>query len=264
MALNTSIEPTPNPGFRYFLHAWRREEQTGLDRLAELMATDGSRVRSVRSRGAFVTYEELEQQELAGQIVEAIDREWVPGSRLMGYESLSDRKMVAILHRGEPSAGNWAVIPCTDQHFPREALTSSNFVVDDARRQHLVAGADVVWRSGRPLVQTAVEGRVWGEETNRASRGLLEAVEAIELRATVDRGDGSDEIGLVESSRRRVEPTGACRGRLEAKFPLDSVIFQNFGREATFQPWLLLEFEPDFLCVPQSWRRFWMTVEFGA
>ena len=248
--------------FDYFLHAWRCDSETGLRRLAELFATDGKRVRSLRSRGSFLTYEELEAGEIARQIVDAIDREWVPESRLMGFESLSDHQRVAIMHQADSAEANWAVIPCDEEHFPAEALASTAFAAADARRQHLVAGTEVVWRSGRPHVQAALEVRSWDNSPVEQLGGrLLEGVGSVELRSTVDRADEPDEIGLVESKHRRVAPSRTSEIRLEAEFPLDSVIFQNFRDDPTFQAWLVLEFDTEFICVPENWRRFWITVD---
>ncbi len=247
-------------GFRYFLHAWRAEPTTGTDRRAQLVGTDGSRVRAVRGRGAFLTVEQVREPMIARNIVEIIECEWEPEAPFFGHESLADAEKVAILSNGPDADRQWAVFRCPERDFQTGELIDETLAGSEALRRHLIGGARVAWRSGQPRIEAALEVRSWRESGE--SLGLLEHVEQWELRATTARRGGREEIGLVPEGARSTEPKRRDEGRLEAAFPLDRAMYRNFGDESSFQAWFVVQFDRHLVSVPEIWRRFWMAVEF--
>jgi hypothetical protein len=73
----------------------------------------------MRSRGSFLTYEELEDRTAVRAIVEAVEGQWEPEDPLMGYRAMADRSRVAIVRREDNGMG-WAVFPCDEQSFPHQ------------------------------------------------------------------------------------------------------------------------------------------------
>lgn len=247
--------------FRYFLHARRPHPETGTRRLGELLGTDGQRVRSLRSRGTFLTFEQVEQAEIARHIVETIEGEWEPEAPFFGYESLADVEQVAILSNGPDADQPWAVFPCEDHEMRTPELLESAVTEREAIRQHLIGGARLAWQSGEPYIEAAIEGRNWEGDDPRGDDSVLGYVEQWELRATVDQEQTEEEIGLVPEDDRATEPRPPESGRLETSFLLDQVIFQNFADRDSFQVWFVLQFDRQLLPVPENWRRFWMAVD---
>lgn len=256
----TSSEP-PTSGFQYYLHVWRDDPETGARRLADLLGTDGARVCSMRSRGSFLTFEEVEALDVARTIVDTIEGEWEPEAPFFGYESLSDSEMVAILHNARQVEQQWAVFPCTHRECSTGELTEAAVTANEGSRHHLIAGNEVVWESGEPFLRGAIEARSWQQQDVEEAAGLLEHVESWQLRATAERRDEIREVGLVAEEDREVVPEAPVDGRLEAEFPLDRVIMQNYADQPTFQPWFVLQFDSGLFSVPDIWRRFWMSIE---
>jgi len=248
--------------FRYFLHAGRTHPETGTRRLGELLGTDGQRVRSLRSRGTFLTFEQVEQTEIARHIVETIEGEWEPDAPFFGYESLADVEQVAILSNGPDADQQWAVFPCADHEMRTPEVLESAVTEREAIRQHLIGGARLAWQSGEPYIQAAIERRNWeGDDDAGRDIAVLQHVEQWELRATVDKDRSEREVGLVPEHDQATEPRPPEGGRLETSFLLDRVIFQNFADRDSFQAWFVLQFDCQLLPVPENWRRFWMAVD---
>jgi hypothetical protein len=248
--------------FRYFLHARHTHSETGTRRLGELLGTDGQRVRSLRSRGTFLTFEQVEQPEIARHVVETIEGEWEPDAPFFGHESLADVEQVAILSNGPDADQPWAVFPCADQEMRTPELLESAVTEKEAIRQHLIGGARLAWQSGEPYIEAAMEERNWQKRGQlRGGDAVLEHIEQWELRATVDKQQPGEEVGLVPEPDRVTEPPGPEAGRLETSFLVDQVIFQNFADRDSFQAWFVLQFDRQLLPVPENWRRFWMAVD---
>ena len=259
--MSTTFLEQPSSAFQYFLHLWREDPETGARQLGELLGTDGERVRSLRSRGSFLTFEEVEALRVAGEIVETVEGEWEPEAPFFGFESLSDTEMVAILHNTRQIDEQWAVFPCVDHSFPPGELTETAVTAQEGTRHHVICGAEIQWQSGKPYVEAALEVRSWKQEDVRQAAELLEHVESWELRATAERRGDIQEVGLVPEGDRRVRPDPVADGRLEAEFPLDSVILQNLSDHPSVQPWFVLQFDTDICPVPEIWRRFWMSFD---
>jgi hypothetical protein len=247
--------------FRYFLHAGRTHAETGTRRLGKLLGTDGQRVRSLRSRGTFLTFEQVEQPDIARHIVDTIEGEWEPEAPFFGYESLADVEQVAILSNGPDVDQPWAVFPCADHEMRTSELLESAVTEQEAIRQHLIGGARLAWQSGEPYIEAAIEERNWAADDTRRGDEVLDHIEKWELRATVDREQNGGEVGLIPDDDRATEPRTPEARRLETSFLLDQVIFQNFADRDSFQVWFVLQFDRQLLPVPENWRRFWMAVD---
>jgi len=256
-------EPRGETGgeFRYFLHAWRRDPGSGLGRCNELFATDGGRVRMVRGRGSFLTFEEIDGRETARRIVETIEREWKPEAVLLGYDAPTEHSCVAILRHGDEEAARWAVFPCGRAAFPSEISSGPADLESDGWRVHLVGGGEVGWRGGEPVLRGALEVRAWGATSIDRQVELLEAVRSAQLRAFSGEEGEFSEVGLVPRSECRVRPERTEADRLEFEFPLDRVIYRKYSGRADFRLWYELECAPDLFPVPEPWRRLWMRVE---
>ncbi|MFB6373780.1 MAG: hypothetical protein ABEN55_11895 [Bradymonadaceae bacterium] len=247
--------------FQYHLHIWSDHPATGARRLAELLATDGHLVRSLRSRGSFLTYEEVEAFKLGKDLVDTVEGEWEPEAPFFGFESLSDTEMVAILHDPHQLDEQWAVFPCLDHRFTPGELTETAVAANDGIRHHLIGGAEIGWSSGEPHLEAALEARSWRQRDVEGAVELLDHIESWELRATAERRGEIEDVGLSPQSERSVEPSAPSDGRLEAEFPIDQVIRQNFADHPSFQAWFVLQFDTDVFCVPENWRRFWMAID---
>jgi len=260
---STLSDPSTS-GFQYYLHVWRDEPETGASRLAELLATDGKQVRSLRSRGSILTFEEVEALDVATDIVRTIEGEWQPDAPFFGYESLSDTEMVAILHDAGRVDEQWAVFPCEDRQFSPGHVVEPAVTANDGTRHHLIAGAEVVWRSARPHLEGAIEARSGKQRDVEDALRLLDHIEAWELRATAECDGEIQEVSLAAERARTVEPEAPAGGRLEAEFSLDQVILQTFAGRPSFQAWFVLQFDLGAFCVPDNWRRFWIAVDPGG
>lgn len=261
--MRADTPPEISQEFRYFLHAWRRDPGSGLERCNELFGTDGERVRSMRSRGTFLTFEQVEEARAVRKIVDTVEREWEPETPFMGYESLADQSRVAILRQRGEEGTRWAVFPCQRESFPSRIPSKPADLDADGYRVHVVGGADVGWRHGEPVVHGALEVRSWGDTSLARQTGLLEEIEAVELRAASVRGKEPEEVGLAPRAERSATPERTGEVRAEFEFPLETVVYRTYREKPEFCTWFVVEYSADLFGLPETWRRFWMTVNVG-
>lgn len=259
--MGTDSTSETEPGFRYFLHACRRDPRSGLERCSELIATDGERVRTLRGRGAFLTFEEVEEARTAQQVVDTIEREWEPASALLGYRAMADKSNVAIVRQDGPGGGRWVVFPCGGRSFPSEMPTRPADVEADGWRVHLVAGAHVGWRRGEPVLRGALEVRSWGDTALVRQTDFLEKLDTVELRATVEKRGSPEEIEIAPRSERVVRPRRTSDVRADFEIPVEQIVYRHFRDNPSFCAWFVLKYSPDLFEIPETWRRYWMSVE---
>jgi hypothetical protein len=244
--------------FKHLL--WRRHPDSGSwdGCRPELIATDGREVRRLSSQPQHIAFQVFEDEPSARDITHKIEASVAQGVALLGYSMFARNDAVAILHTAPGLEPGWVA-------FPHKRSTSSTVPtlpmrVADLPKLRLVGGAELGWARGKPHLECALEQRGTSFIESDFGFNIIDHIKGWEIRGRVGRGEDAKKVRMVrknaEPKIRRVNDL-----RLAAQFPLDEVMWHEFGREPGFKLWFLVQFDRELFCLPDDWLQFWLHVE---
>ena len=178
------------------------------------------------------------------------------GSALVGYSVFSDIDVLAIMRTGRGNQSGWIALP----YSKNSKVSFPTMPIQLAEHPTLkLGGKATVVRQGRGLDMNVVlrqEGRSFLEKPNAID--IFNHLEKIEMKAQI-RGAQRKKIRICRSPTpktfRKINDT------VEATFEVDSAMLGTFGNDPGLSVWCILDFDMDFLCLPEEWRRFWMAID---
>lgn len=210
------------------------------------------------SQHQHISFQAFVDRGAGADIANKVEASVAQGVALMGYSMFAQHEAVAILHTANDLDPGWVAFP--HKRTSSSVVPTLPLAVADVPKLRIVGGAEASWASGATVVDAVLEQRGSRFAASSFAFNMIEHVRAWEIRGQVGRPGDAKELRLVpkgaEVNIKRTNDT-----RLAARFPIDSVIWNEFRHDPTFKLWFVVSFDRELLCLPDDWLRFWMQVD---
>lgn len=241
--------------FKHFV--WRRHNDSTAWRgyRSEIVTTDGTEVRRIIAQPHQIVFQSFTDIETSMRIIQRIEGGMGNGMAMLGYSMFADETSVAVLHTGQHLNPGWIAFPFNDAQgrFPTMPMASV-----DLPGLRIVGGAKIV-TEGTPTLRTALEQRGSAFMQRPDAFNLLSHVRSWEIQARLGE-DQKKTLRLVDVKKdhnlTRPDPL-----RMAADFFLDPVIYREFKDDSRLQLFHVIQFDRQFMCLPEDWLTFSMRME---
>lgn len=224
--------------------------------LPELITSDGKIVRRIVSQRQLIYVQVFEDDDTASKILERVDDTVPCAGALLGYSMFAKSDAVSILHTGESGEPGWVAYPY--QSVENSTIPTLPLKAADVAKCRLVCGAQLGWKSGARHIECALEQRGDTFKSSEFAFNIIEHVERVSLLAQVGRTPNHKDVRIVPRNSE-VEIERVDDFRIELNFPIDEVRIEKYsGEELTL--WFEVILDSEFLCLPEDWRTFYMSV----
>ncbi len=222
-----------------------------------MITTDGERVRRIVSQRQLIYIQIFNDPDTSRTIQERVN-ETVPGSgALLGYSMFSKSEAVSILQTGACHEPGWVAYPYSS--INKSTMPTMPLHVAEVPKCRLVCGAQLSWKSGTRHIECALEQRGETFKSTEFGFNIIEHVERVSLLAQTGRSPDYEDVRIVPR-KAVVKMQRVDDYRLEMTFPIDEVVMQKYDAEKELALWFEVVLDSEFLCLPEDWRTFYMTV----
>lgn len=250
-----NIKPTKD--YTHFL--WKRcfHPDAYQGALPELITTNGEIVRRVVSQRQLIYIQIFRNPETGNEILRRVNESASAGSALLGYSIFSKSEAISILRAGTCESPGWVAFPY--QSLKNATIPTLPLSVADLPKLRLVCGARLIWKSGARFIECALEQRGDTFSAGEFAFNFIDHVEHISLLGQKGRAPDYEDVRIVPR-RANVELNHVSDSRIEIRFPIDELIMEKYrdGKDLTL--WFKVIFDSKFLCLPEDWRTFYMSV----